>query len=109
MYGRILVPTDFSATSDAALEHARTLARALGAELQLVHVFEDPLLSGAITAETYLPVPPEARDALMTEAQERLGHRARPKDRAALRMTTEIIMGSPAGRSSTTRLAPAQA
>jgi len=96
MYSRILVPTDFSPTSDAALEHARALARAFGAELQLVHVFEDPLLSGAITAEAYVPEAPEVREALMNEAQARLAHRIRPEDQDALRATGEIITGSPA-------------
>lgn len=96
MYKHILVPTDFSATSDAALEHARALASAFGSELSLVHVFEDPLLSGAVTAEAFVPEAPEVRDALMKEAQTRLTHRIRPDDRETLRATGEIITGSPA-------------
>jgi nucleotide-binding universal stress UspA family protein len=41
---RILHPTDFSASSEQALAHARSLARALGAELVLLHVeVEAPL------------------------------------------------------------------
>jgi nucleotide-binding universal stress UspA family protein len=35
---RILVPTDFSKTSDVALQYAITLAQALTAQLYLVHV-----------------------------------------------------------------------
>jgi nucleotide-binding universal stress UspA family protein len=35
---RILVPTDFSDTADAALERAIQLARALGASIDLLHV-----------------------------------------------------------------------
>ena len=96
MYTRILVPTDFSPTADAALEHARALARAFGAELHLVHVFEDPLLTGAVTAEAYVPAAPEVRAALMQEARERLAHRVRAGDADALKTTTEIITGSPA-------------
>ena len=44
---RILVPTDFSPASDAALTYARSLARQFGASINLVHVFEDPFASGA--------------------------------------------------------------
>jgi len=35
---RILVPTDFSAPADAALDYARDLARQFGASIHLVHV-----------------------------------------------------------------------
>jgi nucleotide-binding universal stress UspA family protein len=96
MYSRILVPTDFSPTSDAALEHARALAHAFGAELRLVHVFEDPLLAGAVSAEAFVPEAPEVRDALMTDAQARLADRIRPEDREAHRASGEIVTGSPA-------------
>ena len=41
---QILVPTDFGAMSDAALDYAVELARPLGATIQLVHVFEPPAL-----------------------------------------------------------------
>ncbi len=41
--GRILMATDFSSCSKDALDHAAYLARNLGAELHLLHVFELPL------------------------------------------------------------------
>lgn len=45
-FGRILVPTDFSAGSERAWAEARRLAARLGAELVLVHVLvETPLYS----------------------------------------------------------------
>src|SRR4029450_13958035 len=37
---RILVPVDFSPAMEGTLTHAREMARALGAELHLVHVRE---------------------------------------------------------------------
>jgi nucleotide-binding universal stress UspA family protein len=43
---RILFPTDFSTLSDAALEHAATLAKERGAELLIVHVAEPPAAYG---------------------------------------------------------------
>jgi nucleotide-binding universal stress UspA family protein len=46
VYRRLLVPTDFSAQSEHAWAAARSLARALGAEVLLVHVFvETPFYS----------------------------------------------------------------
>jgi nucleotide-binding universal stress UspA family protein len=39
---KILVPTDFSDCSDAALEYGRHLAQAFGAALHVLHVVQDP-------------------------------------------------------------------
>jgi nucleotide-binding universal stress UspA family protein len=39
---RILVPADFSEPSRAALDHAATLARAFGAAIDVLHVWEAP-------------------------------------------------------------------
>jgi nucleotide-binding universal stress UspA family protein len=51
VFTRIVVPTDFSAQSEKAWQTARRLARALGAELHLVHVFvEAPLYSESFLA-----------------------------------------------------------
>ena len=52
----ILVPTDFSADADVALEYAMQWARALQARLTLLHVIE-PLVVGSIDAlpATFLP------------------------------------------------------
>ncbi|MDQ3264292.1 MAG: universal stress protein [Myxococcota bacterium] len=41
-YRRILVPTDFSDNSRVALEQAVSLAQALGASIDLLHVWEPP-------------------------------------------------------------------
>lgn len=40
---RILVPFDFSESSDEALRHGLALASEFGAELDLVHVFDEPV------------------------------------------------------------------
>jgi nucleotide-binding universal stress UspA family protein len=45
-FTRILVATDFSGPSDAALAHARLLAAKFGASLHLLHVIEDPMVAG---------------------------------------------------------------
>jgi nucleotide-binding universal stress UspA family protein len=39
---RILVPTDFSVCSDAALKYGRALTEAFGATLHLLHIVQDP-------------------------------------------------------------------
>ena len=90
---RILVPTDFSATSDAALDFAKMIAQTMGASLHLVHVFEDPFVTGAFAAETYVPMPPATREALITDATARLAHRLTPDERVLFNATTEIITG----------------
>lgn len=43
----ILCPTDFSTSSDAALEYAAALAQHGGAELHVIHVDDEPLLYGS--------------------------------------------------------------
>ncbi len=50
IFQRILVPTDFSPQSERAWATARRLARALGAEVILLHVF----VEGALYSETPL-------------------------------------------------------
>ena len=90
---RILVPTDFSATSDAALDFAKMIAETLGASLHLLHVFEDPFVAGAFAAEAYTPMPPATRQALIDDANARLTHRLTPDEQTWFRGTTEIIVG----------------
>ena len=47
MFGRILVPTDFSAPSEAALAYGRKMADEFDAALHLLHVAENPFLRAA--------------------------------------------------------------
>ena len=49
MFTRILVPTDFSGPSAAALDYARTLARTFGARLHLLHVTENAFLRAVVS------------------------------------------------------------
>jgi nucleotide-binding universal stress UspA family protein len=58
-----------------------------------VHVFEDPFVTGAFAAETYAPMPPATRAALLDDATTRLAHRLPPDEQARFRGTTEIITG----------------
>jgi len=46
---RILVPVDFSSHSDRAFRYALRLASPFGAAVELLHVVDNPLASGAWT------------------------------------------------------------
>ncbi len=89
MTGRtILLPTDFSSASDAALPHATALARQNGARLLIVHVEEPPLAYGGGELYYGLPEPDSARIAAMLE-------KVRPED-ASVPFTHRLAMGDPA-------------
>src|SRR4051812_22264607 len=93
----ILVPTDFSEFSDAALEYAKTIAAAFGASLHLLHVFEDPYgTSGAFGGE--LALPNDLREATVAEATRQFGDRLTANERVRFAATTDVIMG-PTARS----------
>ena len=73
---RILVPSDFSESSDAALEYTRMLADRFGASLHLVHVLHEPLLAEGLAAEAFMSEPPAIRAGLVDDARAHLSQRA---------------------------------
>lgn len=89
---RVLVPTDFSATADAALDYAYGLAERFGASLELLHVLDDPFVVDGMAAEAYISEGPALRTAMLQEAQERLRHRAAPHA-GIPSVTTEVLFG----------------
>jgi len=91
---RILVPTDFSATSDVALDYAVTVAKRFGASLHLLHVVDDPFVGGAFGSEMYITSVPAMRVHLVDEAASRLSHLLPQCRRVAAR--TEVRVGRPA-------------
>ena len=70
---KILFPTDFSHTGDAALALATSLARDTGAALLIVHVEEPPIAYGG--GELYYGIPNPATEDLRKMLDE-----VRPKD-----------------------------
>jgi nucleotide-binding universal stress UspA family protein len=90
---RILVPTDFSARSDEALDLARVLQLRFGASIHLLHVLEDEPTAGPFGAEAFVTEAPEVRAARLGDARERLSHRVSSADRASGRVTSEVVVG----------------
>ncbi|RLS34212.1 MAG: universal stress protein [Planctomycetota bacterium] len=84
----ILLPTDFSHASDAALPHAEALARQTGARLLIVHVEEPPLAYGGGELYYGIPEPDTARIATMLEG-------VKPSD-PQVAFTHRLAMGDPA-------------
>lgn len=95
-FTRILVPTDFSGASDAALDCARQLALRFGASICLMYVLEDPQLDGPFGSEVFVAESPETRAARFSDARERLSHRVTAYDRDNGRVTTEVLLGAAA-------------
>ena len=93
MFTRILVPTDFSQPTDAALAYAKDIASRFGASLHLVHVLEDPVVTGVFGAPTYVPESPGASAALRADAEFRLGARLNDVTSARLCITSEVLYG----------------
>ena len=99
MFSRILVPTDFSEPSDAALDVARVLAGTFGASLHVLHVFESPFVAGAVSPEVFIDDSPAVQAQLLEEAKNRLQHRVTATDRAGMPPRRKSLTG-PAARES---------
>lgn len=95
---RILVPTDFSPASDAALTYARSLARQFGASINLVHVFEDPLASGAYLGDGTVIMPLDLRESLDRAAREQLAARHAQHVGMLPLSSTDLLTGPTAKR-----------
>ena len=90
---KILVPTDFSATADVALEYAKVLAGQLGASLHLLHVFSDPYAPAAYAPEVYARLPPSLRQQAIEQARECLRQRLTANEEEQFRGTYDIVSG----------------
>jgi universal stress protein A len=95
MFTRILVPIDFSAPSEAALDYARTVARRFGGSLHLLHVAEDPYRA-MYSGEVYVPEVEGLRDVILAAGIRKLNDRLRPSDIEQLGATTDAVIGTPA-------------
>jgi universal stress protein A len=94
---RILVPTDFSPASDAALEYAMTIAQRFGASAHVLHVVDDPF-AGAATwgSEVYIASVPTIRETLIKQAAAKLSVLRTRAGTRGIAARTEVRFGRPA-------------
>ena len=91
----ILVPTDFSPPSEAALRYGRELATRFGATLHLVHVA--PNIYAAYGAENYAAVSPDLQNQIEEDARRQLESLVVDADKFGPPVRrTVITAGSPA-------------
>ena len=95
MFNHILVPMDFSAPSDAALECARAVAVQFAGSLHLLHVAEDPYRA-LYSVEVFVPEIEGLREEVVADALGRLKARLRQADLEQLHATADVIVGTPA-------------
>ena len=88
----ILVPTDFSDCSDAAVRYGRALAQAFGASLHLLHVVQDPYKQ-AWAAEGFAAPVTDMVTQWETQARKRLEETA--AGCAPVSVTVATRVGSP--------------
>ena len=96
MFSRILVPTDFSPPSEAALEYARILAAKFGSTLRILHVVDDPAASSEFVADGFAPSTEEIRTRLVEQARRRLDHLLNLVDRSRYNAHADAVIGVPA-------------
>ena len=89
----ILVPTDFSPPSDAALAWARDLAQEYEARVSLLHVVTDPRAVGMWTPEVYVAANAETQERLLREARERLERALPSEERRRFAATIDVRLG----------------
>jgi len=94
-FTRILVPTDFSAPSHAALALATRMAAASGASLHLLHVLEDPFTAAAYATDFYAAPPAGITESWLKGAQSLLDTQLTPDEQAFFRSTQVVMFGTP--------------
>ena len=96
MFSRILVPTDFSPPSDAALEYARILAAKFGSSLRILHVIDDPTASSDFVADGFAPSTEDIRTTMLEETRTRLDSVMNHVDRTRYHAHADAVLGMPA-------------
>jgi nucleotide-binding universal stress UspA family protein len=91
-----MVPVDFSAHADRALSYAITIASRFDASVELLHVVDDPFLSGAWSSEVYVPNLFEVRDSMVEDAERRLAACRASLDDHGVPIVTTVEVGQPA-------------
>jgi nucleotide-binding universal stress UspA family protein len=91
----ILVPVDFGVHADGAIEFAVTIAQRFGGTVDLLHVVEDPFVSGAWNAEAFTPNIPELLDQMIADAHRRLDKMEAAAADEGIPLATKVVTGKP--------------
>jgi nucleotide-binding universal stress UspA family protein len=89
---KVLVPTDFSECSDAAVKYGRALASVFGATLHLLHVVQDPYTQ-PWAAEAFPAPLGDLLEQWQTQARERMVAQIPEPDRD--KVMVAAMVGSP--------------
>jgi nucleotide-binding universal stress UspA family protein len=93
MTKKILCPVDFSPASDRALDNAAEMAKALGAEVELLHIYQMPIL--ALPDAPVMATPTFIAD--ITDAAGRaLAQRKEQLQALGVGVSTHLMEGNPA-------------
>jgi len=90
----VLVPTDFSETSDSALRYGKALATAFGATLHVVHIIEEPY-GQPWAVEAYGFSLAALQDEWIKDAQARLAASVTEDEKKTLKTATTTVLGHP--------------
>jgi nucleotide-binding universal stress UspA family protein len=94
----LVVATDFSEAADAALAYGRSVARAFGATLHVVHVVEDVFSrAGSVAAGSTNSVIAELYRSLEEAGREQLAQVITDEDRRDLHVKPVVLTASSAG------------
>jgi nucleotide-binding universal stress UspA family protein len=88
----ILVATDFSEPSDAALAYGRELARSFGAQLTVLHVVDNIVAFGG--GDGVVIVDPELQSQIEAGARQQLDSLIFDEDREQLRAKTVLLISN---------------
>ena len=90
----VLVPTDFSETSDVALRYGKAFADAFGATLHVVHIIEEPY-GQPWAVEAYGFSLAALQDEWVKEAENRMGKVLTDDEKSKLKAVTATVLGHP--------------
>ena len=93
---RILVPTDFSPCSDAALGCAKRIAAKMRGSICLLHVVDQPAIGGTFRSDFCAPESLESRQDQTESARIELGRRLLADSRSRIVATVDIVFGASA-------------
>lgn len=91
---RILVPIDFSATSECAVTYAKMVAAAFGASLHLLHVLDDVFTSGTFATESYGAMPVGFHQACHLDEGTRLCNLLSREEVTRFHATSAVVFGT---------------